>query len=143
MPQVAREELDRLLGVVAAHDYLRRVRDEIEALHRVVFHDNRRADWSRVQDSATQILLAELINRHRGQADGVYFALRNLESSGRSWDAAVRELACQIHSYYTTPLGIVMRQDLFGNNAIFITPDAYEWTAQVRGPQRAGATGPA
>jgi hypothetical protein len=139
--QISREESDRLLGVIAANDYLCRLRDEIMELHRVVFHDNEHADWSRVQDSATQILMAELANRYGGRADSVHFALCSLEKKSRSWDAAIRELASQIHSYYTTPLGIVMRQDLFGGGAVFITPDAYEWTAQVRGHQSAGSTG--
>jgi len=58
-------------------------------------------------------------------------ALRRMETDGKSWDVAIRDMAAGIHSYYTTPLGVVMRQDLFGPDAIFFTPDAYDWTIRI------------
>lgn len=129
---VSRDQVDTLMAALAEHDHLRRVVDEIEQKHRVVFHANPRADWSLVRRSAEQILVAEILNRHDGQADGIYFALRKLEDAGQSWDAAVRTLAATIHSYYTTPLGVVMRQDLFGAAAIFFTPDARDWMMEMQ-----------
>ena len=27
-----------------------------------------------------------------------------------------------------------MRQELYGADAVFVTPDAYEWTDQIRNP---------
>jgi hypothetical protein len=138
LTQIAQEQMNGLTAAIEAHDFLRRVRDGVEHQHRVVFHGNERADWSLVRRSADQILIAEIMNRHRGQIDGVYFALRKLENDGRTWDAAIQELAEQIHSYYTTPLGIVMRQNLFGSAVVFITPDALDWTDQLRRREAAG-----
>lgn len=142
MSQLAREEIERLTAAVRTHDHLRRIVDEIEHLHRVVFHDNARADWGLVRRSAEQILIAELVGRYQGQPDGVFFALRALEDSGRTWDAALAELAAAMHSYYTTPLGMVLRQDMFGDDAVFITPDAYEWAAALRAQRRGGKKKP-
>lgn len=136
MAQIAQDELDRLTNALQTHDHLRRTVAEIERLHRVVFHGNERADWSLVGRSAAQILIAEIVHRHRGDVQGVFFALRSLEDSGKTWDEAVQTLASTIHSYYTTPLGVVMRYELFGADAVFFTPDAYEWTRQQRATPR-------
>lgn len=133
MPQIAAEQLERLSAIIRHDASLERIVREIEGLHRIVFHDNPRADWSRVRQSAEQILIAELVNRYQGEIGGLLRALRDLEQGGTRWEAACRELARGMHSYYTTPLGIVMRQDLFGDQAVFITPDAYAWTARQRG----------
>lgn len=132
MTHVSREQIETLTAVLTEHDHLRRVVDEIERKHRVVFHANQRADWSLVRRSAEQILIAEILHRHGGRPDGIYFALRKLEDAGQSWDAALRALAANIHSYYTTPLGVVMRQDLFGEAAIFFTPDARDWVTEMQ-----------
>ena len=51
---------------------------------------------------------------------------------------AIQELAAGIHSYYTTPLGIVLRKDLFGDDVVFITPDAHEWIRQREGKRQTG-----
>ncbi len=134
-----RDQIDYLTAAIREHDHLRRVRDAIEQLHRVVFHSNRQVRLELAQRSAEQILTAELVSRHQSHPDGVFFALRNLEDNGRSWDEAVRELAASIHSYYTTPLGIVMRQDLFGDDAVFVTPEAEEWADESRGRPGGGA----
>lgn len=138
LAQIPREQLAGLTAAIQSHDYLDRVVREIEELHRVVFHANERVDWSLVRRSAEQILITEIVGRHRGQIEGVFFALRAMENGGKSWEAAIRELAASMHSYYTTPLGIVMRQDLFGTDVVFITPDAYVWTDRLRGRQEAG-----
>lgn len=132
MSRLTREQLEALSAAIRTQDCLERVVGEIEHLHRVVFHANQRANWDVVRRSAEQILVAEIVCRHRGQPDGVYFALRAMEDGGRTWDAAIRELAASIHSYYTTPLGIVMRQDLFGPDVVFFTPDALESSAQLK-----------
>ncbi len=133
MAQLSTDEIEQLTRAIHAHDYLARLVSEIEELHRVVFHANPHADWSLVRRSAEQIVIAEIIYRHRGQPEEIHQVLRAMEGSGQTWEAAIGELAAGIHSYYTTPLGLVMRQDLFGPAAVFITPDAYEWTAQLKG----------
>ncbi len=132
MARLTREQVEALTAAIGAHDHLRRVAGEIEHLHRVVFHANARVDWALVRRSAEQILIAEMVSRHGGHPDGIFYQLRNLEDQGRSWDEAVREVAAAIHSYFTTPLGLILRQDLFGDEAVFITPDAYEWTSYLR-----------
>lgn len=133
MAQITREELERLEAALDTQDCLRRVVDEIAKLQRVVFHSNERADGERVQTSARQILIAEIVTRHHGNPEGIFLSLRALEDGGRSWEAAITELATTIHSYFTTPLGVVMRQDLFGDAAVFLTPDAIEWSRRLRG----------
>lgn len=138
MAQLARELIETVQAAIRTQHHLRRVRDEIEQMQRVVFHGAERADWELARRSADQILTAEIVCRYQGDHQRVFFALRALEDSGQSWDAAIRELAAAIHSYYTTPLGMVMRQDLFGSEAVFITPDAYDWAAQLRGRPPAG-----
>ncbi|TWT40426.1 hypothetical protein RAS1_41350 [Phycisphaerae bacterium RAS1] len=124
--RISAEQFQRLSQEVDSHDFLHRVWREIEKLQRLVFHSNERADWSLVRASSKQILMAEIVSRHGGQIDGVYFALRTLESGGKPWPLAIRELAGSIHSYFTTPLGIVMRRDLFGDDTVFLSPDAEE-----------------
>lgn len=136
MARIPHEQIGSLTAAIHAQDYLRRVAHEIEQLLRVVFHDNERADWDLARRSAEQILITEIVSRYRGQADGIYYALRAMEDGGKPWDVAVRDLAAAIHSYYTTPLGMVMRQDLFGEDTIFITPDAYTWIERLRGTER-------
>jgi hypothetical protein len=138
LSRIAPEETERLTQAIHAQDCLRRILGELEGLHRVVFHDNPNADWSLARRSAEQILIAEIVSRFQGYPDGVYFALRALEDGGKTWEAALRDTAAAMHSYYTTPLGIVMRQDLFGDQAVFFTPDAETWTQQLRGGPEGG-----
>lgn len=133
MAQLSREQIETVLAAIGTNDYLCRVRDEIEQMLRVVFHANARADWDLTRRSAEQMLVAEIVSRYQGDYQRVFFALRAQEDGGQTWNAAIRELAAGIHSYFTTPLGMVMRQDLFGKEAVFITPDAYDWAAQLRG----------
>ncbi len=133
-----RDQIEYLTTAIERQDHLRRVRDAIEAMHRVVFHEHARVSWELTQRSANQILMAELVSRHSGHPDGVFFALRNLEDNGRTWDQAIQETAAGIHSYFTTPLGIIMRQDLFGQDAVFITPEAEEWADEIRSRQQTG-----
>ena len=140
--QLSHEQSEALQAAVRTQDHLRRLTDEVEQLHRIVFHDRKGADWNSARRSAEQIVMAEVALRHQVHADGVYFALRALEDRGRTWDAALRELAAALHSYYTTPLGVVMRRDLFGPDAVFILPDADEWTDQVHGVPEEGGSRP-
>jgi hypothetical protein len=133
LPRLERDQIRILTAALYSEECVERVLREIEQLHRVVFHANERVDWDLVRRSAEQILIAEIASRHGGDPLGIFLRLRALEDSGKSWDAAIHELAVQIHSYFTTPLGIVMRQDMFGDEVVFITPDAYEWTAKNRG----------
>lgn len=125
--------LEQLQHAIRANDYLARLVSEIEHLHEAVFHANPSVDWSRNQPAAEQIVMAEIVLRHRGQPEGIYFVLRNAEQAGKSWDAALRDLAAHMHAYYTTPLGLILRRDLFGERAVFLSPEANELMAQVRG----------
>ena len=50
--------------------------------------------------------------------------LRAIEDGGRDWQSAIEEYASYIHNYYTTPLGVLIRRDLFGNHSHFVTPNA-------------------
>jgi len=129
--KLSQEEYERLTAAVRSQDHLQRLVDEIEHLHHVVFHANERADFSLARQSAEQILIAEMLLRHQGRPEGLYYVLRSMEDAGKPWAVAIAELAAAIHSYFTTPLGIVMRKDLFGEKAVFIAPDAHEWTAFV------------
>lgn len=139
MAQITRSELERLGAAIRDQEWLARLAGEIERLHRVVFHGNTRADWSRVRASAEQILIAEIVNRHRGDIGGLHAVVEAQARRARGWDAALAQTAAGMHSYYTTPLGVVMRQDLFGPDAIFFTADAYEWTEQLRPTGRPAA----
>lgn len=140
MPTVAREQLEALIAAIHSHDFLRRIVEALEQYHRLVFHALENADWSLVRRSAEQILAAEIITRHKGEIDGIYFALREMENAGKPWSVAINELAGRMHSYFTTPLGIVMRKDLFGDQVVFITPDAYDWIRRREAARGSGAT---
>lgn len=123
MARLTKDERDRLSKAIHEHDFLHRILRRIEHLHRVVFHADK-LDPLFVRASAEEILVAELVTRHGGQIDGVYFALRKLEESGKSWQQGIQEYAAYVHNYYTTPLGVVMRRDLFGEDTHFVTPAA-------------------
>jgi hypothetical protein len=140
LSQLAPEQIEALTAAIRARDYLQRIVSQIEELHRIVFHANQRVDWQLADRSAEQILIAEIIFRYQGRIEGLDSALRGLADSGKTWDSAVGQVSAAMHSYFTTPLGIVMRQDLFGDDAVFITPDAHEWTAQVWGRTSGGQT---
>lgn len=138
MPQTTEQQVNALAAAINADGDLARLLAEVERLHRVVFHDSEHVDWSLVTRSAEQILIAEILSRHHGRPEGLRETLAAMQASGTPRSAALSSLATRVHSYYTTPLGIVMRQDLFGDSAVFITPDAYEWKdRQVgqRGPR--------
>ena len=111
-------QLYELSTQIQAHDQLRAVQTEVERVLRVVFHDLPQADWNRAQQAAQQILKA-----------------------GLSREAALHELAARIHAYYTTPLGIMLRCDLFGAGAVFVSPEALGWVQGRQmmqgGPQKA------
>ena len=132
MARINAEVLEQLRGAIGSHEYLARLVTEVEHLHEAVFHANPSVDWTRNRPAAEQIVFAEIVLRHRGQPDGIYYALRNAELGGKSWDAALRDLAAHIHAYYTTPLGLILRRDLFGERAEFLSPEANELMAQVR-----------
>lgn len=140
MSTVAREQVEPLIAAIHSHDFLRRLLEALEQHHRVVFHADEGIDWSLVRRSAEQILVAELVTRHQGNIDGVYHALRAMEAGGRPWGVAIQELAAAMHSYFTTPLGIVMRKDMFGDDAVFISPEAYDWIRRRAAARTAGAT---
>ena len=130
MARLSGEQIKRLTAAIYSHDFLHRILRQIEHLQQVVFHGNSRADWKQTRRSAEQILMAEIVTRYNGDFDGLYFALRKMENEGATWDAAIRNLAGTMQSYYTTPLGIVMRRNLFGDDAAFVSPDALEWAAR-------------
>lgn len=142
MSQLSPEQRASLTSAVRTDDRLRRLVDEIARLHLVVFHANERLDPELVRRSAEQILIAELACRYQAEPARLLEALRAIQARGQPPHAASRQLATAIHSYFTTPLGIVMRQDLFGSDAVFVTPDAYDWLAMQRKPRDAGAPPP-
>ncbi len=123
MSSILPAERKRLEKAIRDHAFLHRVLRQIEHLHRVVFHAEA-LEWSYVRIAAEEILIADIVTRHQGGIDGVYYALRHIEDKGHDWAAAVNEYASYIHNYYTTPMGVVMRRDLFGEAAHFVTPAA-------------------
>jgi hypothetical protein len=125
--------IEQLTAAINAHPDLRRILAEIEELHRVVFHTDENADWSQGRHSAEQILVAEIVTRYHGRADGLVDTLRAIEAAGTRRDAAISNVATRIHSYYTTPLGVVIRQDLFGDQTVLCLPDAYDWKDRQKG----------
>lgn len=138
MSRIPPEQIAALSSAIRTHDFLHRLLREIEHLHRVVFHGNERANWKLTRASAEQILIAEIVLRHSGSFDGIYFALRKMEGEGKTWATALRDLAGYIHAYFTTPLGIVMRRDLFGDAVVFLSPDADDWVQRAVGEAGAG-----
>lgn len=123
MSQILPETRDKFSKAIAEHDFLHRVLRRIEHLHRVVFHAQV-LDWRYVRAAAEEILIADIVTRHGSNIDGVYHALRKIEDAGRDWPSAINEYASYIHNYYTTPLGVVLRRDLFGEASHFVTPAA-------------------
>ena len=129
MSQITSSERKRLHQAIQEHDFLHRLQRRIEQLHRVVFHEQtKRLDRQFIRASAEEILVADIVNRHGGSIDGVYYALRKAEDTGRSWDHAINEYATYAHNYYTTPLGVGMRRDLFGDDSHFPTLPAGKLT---------------
>ncbi len=125
MARASQAQRDNLHQAIHSHDFLHRVMRQVEHLHRVVFHEQcKKLDVKFIRDSAEEILVADILSRHQGNIDGVYFHLRKLEDTGRSWAQAIAEYAAYMHNYYTTPLGVVMRRDLFGDDCHFVTPAA-------------------
>lgn len=118
MPRLTDAQRERLRQAVQTHDFLRRIVRRIEALQRLVFHDES-LDPRQVRASAEDVLIADIAMRHRENIDGVYYAIRAAEDGGRNWDQAIDDYAGGIHAYYTTPLGILIRRDLFGDAAHF------------------------
>lgn len=123
MSRISDEQRARLQAAILDHEFLHRVLRHIESLQRIVFHAEG-LDWHYVRAAAAEILIADIITRYQGNIDGVYFALRKIEESGKSWQQAVTEYATYTHNYYTMPLGVVLRKDLFGEDSHFITPAA-------------------
>ncbi len=131
MARIADEQRRQLGQAILEHGFLHRILRHIEYLHRVVFHADK-LDWQFVRRSAEEILIADIVARHQGDIDGVYQALRKAEDSGRPWNAAITDYASYAHNYYTTPLGVVMRKDLFGEAGHFVTPAAGPDSALTR-----------
>ena len=129
MSLIPRDQLERLQHAIRDKDFLHRIVRKVEQLHRVVFNA---ADLDRnfVRASAEEILIADIMTRHNGEVDGVYFALRKTEERGKSWDQSISEFASYIHSYYTTPLGVILCRDLFGEDCHFVTPAAGRYAAR-------------
>lgn len=135
MPRISAGESQRLTLAIHSHDFLHRIMRRIEQLHRIVFHADT-LEWKFVRSSAEEILVADIVTRHQGGIDGVYFALRAIEDGGRDWQSAIEEYASYIHNYYTTPLGVLIRRDLFGEASHFVTPNAGEQSALATSEKR-------
>jgi hypothetical protein len=131
MSRISKEQDQRLRKAIAEHDFLHRILRHIESLLRVVFH-GQKFDWSTVRAAAEEILMADILTRHGGNIDGVYFTLRKSEQGGHAWEQAIRDYATYCHNYFTTPLGIVMRRDYFGEGAHFVSQSAREYAARFR-----------
>ena len=129
MAQAAPELVARLTAAIQSHDFLRDIVSQIEQSQNVVFHASPRAEWGNARRSAEQILITEIITRYKADVGRVQQTLRDLETNGMPWRDAIRDFAARVQSYYTTPLGIVMRRNLFGDAAIFLSPEALEWVA--------------
>lgn len=129
MAQAAPELVERLTAAIQSHDFLRDIVSQIEQSQNVVFHASPRAEWSNARRSAEQILITEIITRYKADVGRVQQTLRDLETNGMPWRDAIRDFAARVQSYYTTPLGIVMRRNLLGDDAIFLPPEALEWVA--------------
>jgi len=122
---VSAAQREQLRQDLATHDFLHRILRQIEQLHRIVFHDQAKTlDWKHVRASAEEILMGDILTRHGGNIDGVYYALRRSEEAGKTWRQAITDYATYVHNYYTTPLGVLILRDLFGEDCHFITPAA-------------------
>ncbi len=132
MARLDPQQVRGLTDAIHTHDFLHRILRRIEQLQQIVFHDLPEANWKNARRSAEQILIAEIVTRYHGEIDGVYFALRKREKEGSSWEAAIRDLAASMQSYFTTPLGIIMRRDLFGEDAVFLSPEAVNWMSKEK-----------
>ncbi len=113
MYTISKEHYGRLRQAIYDHDYLHRILRRIEQLHRIVFHDAAK-EWRDVRELAEEILITDMVTRHGGGIDGVFFKLREIENGGRDWKSAIDEYAAYIHNYYTTPLGALLRKDVIG-----------------------------
>lgn len=133
MPLIPKDQLERLQRAIRDKDFMHRIVRRVEQLHRVVFHGHD-LDRQLLRASAEEILIADIMTRHNGEVDGVYFALRKVEEGGRAWEQAIADYATYIHGYYTTPLGIVLRRDLFGDKCHFVSPAARRYSAMYRPP---------
>ena len=118
MPRIPDEQLARLRRAIQEHEFLQRILRRVEQLHRVVFHEEQ-PDGQLVRNSAEDILIADIMVRHQGDIDGVHEALHKIQNTGQTSSQALLDYAAYIHNYYTMPLGVVMRKDLFGNEAHF------------------------
>ena len=117
------DDIRPLRRAIHEHDFLHRILRRIEHMLRVVFHAHD-LNWQFVRAAAEEILIADILTRHHGNIDGVYFAIRKNEQSGYRWEQAISEYACYAHNYFTTPLGVVMRRNIFGDDCHFVTTAA-------------------
>ena len=123
MARISDEQRAKLTAAIHDHEFLHRILRKIEQQLRVVFHAHD-IEWNFVRAAAEEILMADIITRQNGNIDGVYFNLRQAEDGGSPWEKAVADYASYAHNYFTTPLGVVIRKDLFGENCHFITTAA-------------------
>ncbi len=123
MHQSSDEQTAYLRSTIHTHIFLHRLVRKIEHLLKTVFHAED-LDWRHVRSAAEEILIADILTRHHGNIDGVYFALRKSETEGHAWEQAIADYAAYAHNYFTTPLGVVLRRNIFGENSHFVTPMA-------------------
>ncbi len=97
---------------------------------RAVFHRaDHQADQERVV--AEQILLAEVQTAHAGDPNALIFLLDRRIQQGAPEVQVIQEFAQRLHSYYTTPLGVAVRKELFGGSAE-LAPDSKPRSGQAR-----------
>lgn len=136
------DQLAQLTDTLRADGLCQELLRDIERLHRVVFHSSATADWSRAGKSAEQIILADVAMRHDGDLQKLHAEYAQNQQAGRSNDEARQTIAARLHSYYTTPLGITIRRDLFGDDAVFFVPEAAEWLSGGSAADRPQTTDP-
>lgn len=131
MDQISDEQTAHLRSAIQSHDFLHRLARRIENLLKVVFHAHD-LDRRFVRAAAEEILIADILTRHHGNIDGVYFALRKSESAGHTWEQAIADYAAYAHNYFTTPLGVVLRMRIFREAVHFVSPVAGQLAAKRR-----------
>ncbi len=135
--RLSQTQVDSLRAAIVGMDFGRQVVAAVENLHRSTLADFPEADLSRAAASAEQIVIAEIVLHYRGQIEGLYLALRREERGQGGRPAAVQTLATRLHVYFTAPLGVVLRKVLFADDAVFVLPQAHEWTAPAEDVQLA------
>lgn len=124
---IAPEQLQQVTDAIRGSETAQGLLRDIEQLHRVVFHNLSHANWALARRSAEQILIADMLMRHGGRVEQLEAEAAERAAAANSPLEARQAIAARVHAYFTTPLGITIRRDLFGEDAIFFAPQATDW----------------